>query len=91
MMKFECKDLGMDCDFVATAETKEEVMDMAMAHAIEAHDNMFKDLTPEQTEEMNEKLEAAIKNDEAEEIIEQDETEDDEEETEDEEESAEVA
>jgi predicted small metal-binding protein len=92
MMKFECKDLGMDCDFVATAATKEEVMDMAMAHAAETHDDMLKNLTPEQTEEMNEKIEAAIKIDEAEDFVEEDdETEDDEEETEDEEESAEVA
>ncbi len=60
-MMFECKDMGMDCDYVATAVTKEEVMDMAMAHAVEAHADLLQDLTPEQTEEMNSKLESLIR------------------------------
>jgi predicted small metal-binding protein len=92
MMKFECKDLGLDCDFVATAATKDEVKELAMVHAVEAHDDMLKNLTAEQVQEMNEKIEAAIKTDEAKDFVEEDdETEDDEEKTEDEEESAEVA
>jgi predicted small metal-binding protein len=69
MMKFECKDMGMECDYVAAAATKEEVIDMAMAHAVEAHGDMLKDLSPEQTEVMNAQLESVIKaEDEAEEI-----------------------
>ena len=94
MMKFECKDLGMDCDFVATAETKAEVMDLAMAHAAEVHGDMLKELSPEQTEEMNAKLETVITADDSEAIIaEDDETEKDEEaaDEEGEEESTEVA
>jgi len=63
MNKFECKEMGIDCDFVATAPTQEEVLDLAMTHAVEAHGELFKDLTPEQSDEMNAKLESLIKDD----------------------------
>lgn len=32
-----CKDVGMDCDFVATADTTEELMQKAAQHAKQAH------------------------------------------------------
>ena len=32
-----CKDVGMDCDFTAQADTLEELMQAAAAHAKEAH------------------------------------------------------
>lgn len=32
-----CKDVGMDCDFKASGETMEELMQAATAHAKEAH------------------------------------------------------
>jgi len=32
-----CKDVGMDCDFTAHAETMDELMRAAAAHAKEAH------------------------------------------------------
>ncbi|MGA9564180.1 MAG: DUF1059 domain-containing protein [Candidatus Korobacteraceae bacterium] len=32
-----CKDVGMDCDFTAKADTMEELMQAAAAHAKEAH------------------------------------------------------
>ena len=32
-----CKDVGMDCDFTAQAETVEELLQTAAAHAREAH------------------------------------------------------
>jgi predicted small metal-binding protein len=32
-----CKDVGMDCDFTAKADTLEELMQAASAHAKEAH------------------------------------------------------
>ena len=56
MMRFKCKDIGTNCYYFASAKTKEEVMDMAMAHAVEIHDGMLKDLTEEQTEEVYAKL-----------------------------------
>jgi predicted small metal-binding protein len=32
-----CKDVGMNCDFTAKAETMEELLQAAAAHAKEAH------------------------------------------------------
>ena len=32
-----CADAGMDCDFVARAESTEELMEQVAAHAAEAH------------------------------------------------------
>ena len=33
MLKFACKDVGVDCDFVTTGENFEEVKQKAFAHA----------------------------------------------------------
>ena len=35
--EMRCADVGMDCDFVARAETTEELMGQVAAHAAEAH------------------------------------------------------
>ena len=37
MKALECRDLGSDCDFKATGETVEEVLQKAGQHAAEAH------------------------------------------------------
>ena len=34
----KCKDVGMDCDFVARGETEEEVLKLAAAHAGTTHE-----------------------------------------------------
>ena len=60
MEKFACKNLGLDCDFVATGATKEEVMKMAMEHGNVVHADMMKDMTQEQMAEFGQKLEASI-------------------------------
>ena len=60
MEKFACKNLGMDCDFVATGETKEEVLKVAMEHGSTVHADMMKDMTQEQMAEFAQKLEASI-------------------------------
>lgn len=59
MKTLSCKDMGlMDCDFVAKAETAEEVMKQAGDHAKTAHG-----MTDEQlmTEENKAKAMAALK------------------------------
>ena len=61
MLKFECKDMGMDCDFVTTAETKAEVIQAASAHAAEMHADMLKSLTPEQMAGLPAQLDSVIK------------------------------
>ena len=35
--QFKCKDIGMDCDFQASAKTKEELMPKIGTHAKNAH------------------------------------------------------
>ncbi len=34
----QCKDIGMDCDFVAHADTEEEILKKAAEHAATTHD-----------------------------------------------------
>jgi predicted small metal-binding protein len=60
MEKFACKNLGMDCDFVATGATKEEVLKKAMAHGSTVHADLMKNMTKEQSAEFAKKLEASI-------------------------------
>lgn len=50
-----CRDLGMDCDFVARAETEEELLQKAAEHAAAEH-NMT-----EISEEVLAKVRAAIR------------------------------
>lgn len=40
----QCRDVGMDCDFVAQAETEEEILQQAAVHACMVH-NMQEILT----------------------------------------------
>ncbi len=61
MMKFACKDAGLDCNFVATGTTAKEVKEMAMAHASVVHADMMKNMTKEQLEQMTKTVEANIK------------------------------
>ena len=49
-----CSDIGMDCDFVARAETDEEILKKVAEHAATAHD------MKEIPEEVLAKLRAAI-------------------------------
>ena len=37
MKTLSCRDVGVDCDFVARGETAEEIMQKAAAHAKSAH------------------------------------------------------
>jgi len=60
METFACKSLGLDCDFVATGATKDEVMKKAMEHGGTVHAEMMKDMTPEQSAEFAKKLGEAI-------------------------------
>ncbi len=61
MMKFTCKDLGLNCNFVATGATKEEVIRKAMEHGGKVHADKMKNMTKEQTAQFGKQLEASIK------------------------------
>lgn len=56
MKTIACKDAGMDCDFIATGTTDEEVMGKAMEHLESVHSDkladMAKTMTPEQINDM---------------------------------------
>jgi len=57
MYSLSCKDMGQaDCDFVATGETKEEVLQKAGEHAMSAHGKTEADMAGEKDAAM-----AAIK------------------------------
>ncbi|MFQ5793663.1 MAG: DUF1059 domain-containing protein [Candidatus Bipolaricaulia bacterium] len=50
-----CRDVGMDCDFVARAETEEEILKQAAEHVQTVHD------MKEIPEELVEKVRAVIR------------------------------
>jgi len=54
-----CRDVGVDCDFVARGATVEEVMEKAREHATKDHG--FADIPPE----LVDKAKAAIRDEEA--------------------------
>jgi len=60
MEDFACKRLGLDCDYVVTGATKEEVMKKAMEHGGTVHADLMKGMTEEQLAQFAQKLEAAI-------------------------------
>lgn len=54
MKTLTCRDVGVDCDFVAEGQTEQEVMEKAAQHA--RTDHGFTDIPPE----LVEKVKAAI-------------------------------
>ena len=60
MLKFACKDAGVDCGFVATGETVAEVKEAAFAHAEVVHKEILQSMTPEQLEELAKTVETNI-------------------------------
>ena len=60
MEQFACKTLGLECDFVATGATKEEVMEKVMAHGGTVHADLMAGMNEEKMAEFGQCLEAAI-------------------------------
>jgi predicted small metal-binding protein len=58
---FACKDLGMDCSFIATGDTAEEVKEKAFAHAQVVHKDMLATMTPEQMNDLAQGVEKNIR------------------------------
>ena len=61
MLTFACKDTGVDCDFVATGETVDEVKERVFAHANVVHAEELKSMTEEQLADLTKTVEANIK------------------------------
>lgn len=49
MKELRCRDVGFDCDAVVHAETEEEILAQAAAHAKQVH---HVEVTPEQAEQI---------------------------------------
>ncbi len=62
MFSLSCRDLGHDCDFVATAETDEQVRKLLYVHAARAHPEVEETLTPSQARELDRQMQAHMKN-----------------------------
>ena len=60
MYRFACKDLGVDCEFVATGPSPEELKSQALSHAGAVHAGLLQAMTDGQKAEMVKALEAAI-------------------------------
>lgn len=56
MKKVSCQDMGKDCDFVAMAETEDELVRELKTHAQEAHkdfwESKLKDMSDNQIKDM---------------------------------------
>ena len=61
MLNFACKDAGVECNFIATGNSVEEVKHVAFAHAEVVHKEILTAMTPEQLEELAKTVEAKIK------------------------------
>lgn len=56
MQKFECKSLGINCNFVATGNTVDEVKMKAMEHAQSVHKDMLAKMTPQQKADLEQNI-----------------------------------
>ena len=51
-----CADMGVNCQFVAKSETKEEVIKMTKDHAMKAHPMEMKEMAKKHSEEEMKKM-----------------------------------
>ena len=61
MFKFACKDVGVDCDFVVTGATADEVKQKAFAHAGVVHADLMKNMSAAELGKLTKAVEASIK------------------------------
>jgi len=61
MAKVECKELGMDCDYVAYGNTVEDVKKAAMNHAQLVHGDLLKTMSAQQLADIDTLLTSKIK------------------------------
>ncbi len=61
MFTYACKDLGVDCDFVTTGATVEEVKEKVFAHASVVHADMLKAMNQDELAQLTKAVEANIK------------------------------
>ena len=61
MKTLSCKDLGsMDCNYTAKGKTAEEVKQTMFAHAQQAHPDVLASMTPQQMQEIQQRMEQLL-------------------------------
>ena len=60
MLKFACKDLGLNCNFETSGATTEEVMKKITTHAQVVHKDLMAKMTPQEAAEFNKKVMSKI-------------------------------
>jgi predicted small metal-binding protein len=53
MLKFECKELGTNCNYVVQGNTLEEVKKSAMQHAQTVHRDWLEHMSPQQKADLD--------------------------------------
>ena len=61
MMKLACRDVGVDCDFVATGNTAEEVKKKGMDHAMMVHKDKMDSMNEDEKKKMMMKIDEVLK------------------------------
>ncbi len=61
MYSLACRDLGIDCDYVATAPTKEEVKLLVLTHSRAAHADLMKAMDDQQRAELSNLADTLVK------------------------------
>jgi predicted small metal-binding protein len=61
MLTFACKDAGVECSFIATGNSVEEVKQTAFAHAEVVHKDILQSMTQEQLDGLAKTVEANTK------------------------------
>lgn len=57
---FKCKDLGMECPFAVTAESRELVKKHAAMHGMDTHADMMNSMSEEDKAGMDTKIDSLI-------------------------------
>ena len=52
MLKFECKNLGTDCSYIAVGDTVDDVKKDAVTHAKTVHKDLLAKMTQQQIDDM---------------------------------------
>ncbi len=61
MKTLACKDMGVDCDYVSTKPTAQEVKDDLLAHAQEAHSEMLAGMKEQDKADMVRQMDERMK------------------------------
>jgi predicted small metal-binding protein len=61
MKEIGCRDMGVNCNFVAKGTTDEEVKKALWSHAEKAHAEVIKSLTADKRNEMSAMMDALLK------------------------------